>query len=162
MDSKIIIYILIVALLAVTITGSACAFEIMGHSGGADTERGISIEEIEFNIPDGYEKINDKSIVNMTNSSGNISYVVNQETYKNSDGEEIIISIVDYNDFDVDADTLYRICEGTEAKTMMGYPGYINKMENYTQFVYAFNHKAVGITAPNEKVINQILVVEDS
>lgn len=153
--------LIVFALSTILLTGFVSALNI-NQIGGADLERGIVIEDIEFNIPDGYVKNNSKSIVNQTNNTGNMSFVLNQETFINHDNMEIIISIVDYNDFDVDAESLKKICEDADNKTLMGYPGYISTKDSYSQFTYAFNNKAVSIRAPNEDLINQILVVEDA
>ncbi|MBE6486908.1 MAG: hypothetical protein E7Z85_08730 [Methanosphaera stadtmanae] len=153
--------LIVFALSTIILTGFVSALNI-NQSCGADLERGIVIEDIEFNIPDGYEKNNSKSIVNQTNTTGNMSFVLNQETFTNPDNSEITISIVDYNDFDVDAESLKKICEDADNKTLMGYPGYISNKDSYSQFTYAFNNKAVSIRAPNEDLINQILVVEDA
>ena len=161
MNTKEIVIILIISILTILLAGVVIASDL-GNSGGADPERGIEIESIEFNIPAGYEKNDSKTVVNQSNSTGDYGFVYNQQTFENSKGEEIVITIVDYKDFDVDAQTLYKICEGTDEKTLMGYPGYINKQENFTQFAYAYDKKAVSITAPNEDLINQILVVEDA
>lgn len=158
---KIFLFLILLSLMLILFAGVTNALN-WGFSGGADPEKGIVIEGIEFNIPDGYEKNNSKSIVNETNSSENNSFVLNQETYENTKGEEIIISIVDYDDFDVDSKMLSKVCEGSNQKTLMGYPGYINGNDNYTQFVYAFDHRLVSITASNEDIINHILVVEDA
>lgn len=161
MDFKKLGVLLTLALLTIILIGYVSALNI-DYSGGADPERGISIENIEFNIPNGYIKNDSKTVVNQTNSSENITYVLNQETFENADGKEIVISIVDYDDFDVDEDTLYRICEGAENKTLMGYPGYMSGNDTSVQFAYAFDHRAVSITAPSEELINQMLVVEDA
>ena len=161
MDSKKIIIIITLAVLIIALTGLTIASDLTSI-GGTMPETAIAIEGIDFNIPEGYEKDNAKSVVNETRTTGNTSFVLNQESYENSNGEEIIISIADYDDFDVDADALYRICEGADAKTLMGYSGYITSNDTCTQFTYAFNHRAVTITAPNEDLIKQILIVEDA
>lgn len=159
--SKKLIVLLTVALIAILLTGLFSAHDI-GYNGGADSVRGIAIENIEFNIPEGYEKNDTKNIINQRNTTGNNAFVYNQQTYENSAGEEIIIIIADYDDFDVDVHNLKGICKGGKNKTLMGYSGYISSNENYYQFTYAFNNKAVTIRAPNEDLINQILVVEDA
>jgi len=161
MEFKKIRVLFAFTLLTILLTGFVSAINI-DQTGGADPERGISIENIEFNIPDSFEKNNSKTIVNQTNTTGKDTYVLNQETFENDDGKEIIISIRDYDDFDVDAQTLYRISESSNNKTLMGYPGYISCNDTCSQFTYAFNHKAVTITAPNENIINQMLIVEDA
>ena len=161
MDSKKIIIIITLTVLIFALAGLTIASNLTSI-GGTMPETAIAIEGIDFNIPDGYEKDNTKSVVNETRTTENTSFVLNQESYENSNGEEIIISIADYDDFDVDADTLSRICEGADGKSMMGYPGYIISNDTCTQFTYAFDHRAVSITAPNEDLINQILIVEDA
>ncbi len=107
-------------------------------------------------------KNDSKTIINQSNNTGDKGYVLNQQTYVNVIGEEIVISVVEYDDFDVDAKMLHRICEGADEKTLMGYSGYINRGEDFAQFAYAYDNKAVSITAPNEELINQMLVVEDA
>ncbi|RAP54550.1 MAG: hypothetical protein BZ137_01600 [Methanosphaera sp. rholeuAM130] len=161
MSSKKMYYILTVGILAILIAGLASATNI-GHSGGADPDRGISIEGIEFNIPNGYMKNESKSIVNQSNSSENMTYVLNQETYVNVAGEEIVITVLKFDDYDVDSQMLYRICQGADEKKIMGYPGYMTGNENFAQFAYAYDNRGVSIQAPNEKVINQVLVPEDA
>ena len=161
MDSKKISIISILTVLTVILLGLVSASNI-GYTGGADPERGISIESIEFNIPDGYMKNDSKTIINQSNNTGDKGYVLNQQTYVNVIGEEIVISVVEYDDFDVDAKMLHRICEGADEKTLMGYSGYINRGEDFAQFAYAYDNKAVSITAPNEELINQMLVVDDA
>ncbi|MBO7718617.1 MAG: hypothetical protein J6S29_00530 [Methanosphaera sp.] len=159
MDYKKVI--LLAAIITVVLAGSACASKL-DYIGGANPETGIEIAGIEFNIPDGYLKNDSKSIVNQSNSTGDDSFVVNQETFVNVNGEEIVITIVDFDEFDVDAQMLHRICEGVDEKTLMGYPGYISDNNASVQFTYAYDNRAVSITASCEELINQVLVVEDA
>ena len=55
MNTKEIVIILIISILTILLAGVVIASDL-GNSGGADPERGIEIESIEFNIPAGYEK----------------------------------------------------------------------------------------------------------
>lgn len=160
MISKKIFSLITLAILTILFTGLVSASIL--DSTGSDPEKSISIEKTEFNIPDGYVKNDSKSIVNETKTVGNDSYILNQETFQNNNSDEITFSIIKFNNFDVDADTLDRICEGVDNKTLRGYPGYICDYGNYTNFTYAYNNRAVTISAPNEELINQVLVVEDA
>lgn len=157
---KIIIPLII--LIGLVILATIAMTTDLGQSGGADMQRGVSIESIEFNVPDGYEKNNSKTVVNQTKSNGSTSLIYTEEVYENGAGDEIRINIADYDYFDVNADNLYKICEGRDRKTLLGYPGYLSGNESFTCFTYAFNNKAVSITAPDEDLIKQVLVVEDS
>lgn len=134
----------------------------MDYTGGSDPIRGITIENIEFNIPVGYEKNNTKTIINQTINNENGGYILNQQTYENSEGREISISIIDYNEIDINPQNLHVLCKSCDKKNIKGYPGYIRRSNNKTQFTYAFNNKKVQITATNEDLINQILIVEDA
>ena len=161
MNSKRIIILSITILLAIVLVG--IVFSSSLNSNGKPHEgRIISIENVEFNIPVEYEKNQTKSIVNQSRSMDNNSYVLNQETFENDDGKEIIISIADYDDFDVDSGRLQMPCRNSTQKTLMGYPGYIRRNKNNTEFAYVFDHRLVSVTAFDEDMIKQVLVVEDA
>jgi hypothetical protein len=161
MNIKKIIILLCLAFLTISSIGLTNALTLTSATEN-NPETSIILEGIEFNIPDGYVKNNTKSIVNETRNTGNKSFFLNQIIYENCEGKEIIISVVDYENFDVDANQLYKICEGNTEKSIMGYSGYINQNDTTTKFTYAFNHRAVSITAPAENLIHEILVVEDA
>lgn len=161
MSNKKIYFLLSIGIISILLVGLASAANL-GYSGGADPDRGVSIEGIEFNIPYGYMKNDSKSIINQSNTTENMTYVINQETYVNPTGEEIVITIVDFDDYDVDAELLHRICEGADEKKIMGYPGYMTGNESFVQFAYAYDNKGVSIIAPDEQLINEVLVPEDA
>jgi hypothetical protein len=161
MDFKKVLSILILVILAVILSGGVSSSDVSGI-GGPDLQADISIDNVEFNIPEGYEKNTTKTIVNQTNTFGDMTYVLNQETFVSSDAKEIIISVVDLSGMDVDEQTLSQITQGAENKTLMGYQGYLKKDGNSITFGYRFNNKAVTITAPSEELINNILVMEDA
>lgn len=161
MYSKKIVFLLTFAVLGIILVGNVSAYD-WTVTGGRNPKTGVVIESVEFNIPDGYVKNNSKSVVNETGTSGNLTFVLNQETYEKYDGEKIIISVIDYDDFDVDAQNLHEICEGADKKTINGYPGYVIDNNATVKFTYSFDYKCVSINASNEDLINQILVIGDA
>lgn len=85
MNSKIITILLLCLGNLVMVIGTVNAVTL-GNSRGADPIRRISIEKVEFNIPEGYVKNNKKNIINETQNHENYSFVISHETYKNSNG----------------------------------------------------------------------------
>ncbi|ADC46491.1 hypothetical protein mru_0640 [Methanobrevibacter ruminantium M1] len=161
MDSKKILVILGLTVLAIFLASSVSAGDLIS-TGGYNPDSLIILEGADFNIPDGFERIEDKSIANQTRNSGVFSSILNREVYGNPKGEEIVISVVDFDNFDANLPILSMICKGCQKKELLGYPGFIGSDGNSTKFSYVFDNKVVSISAPNEDLINQVLVVEDA
>ena len=75
MQKRKILFIGLLAIFAIVIAGSASAFDLGFLTGDSGPET-VTIEGIDFNIPEGYKEDENYSYVNETASSGSVKYVM--------------------------------------------------------------------------------------
>ena len=105
MQKRKILFIGLLAIFAIVIAGSASAFDLGFLTGDSGPET-VTIEGIDFNIPEGYKEDENYSYVNETASSGSVKYVMNGKTFENDKGDAIAILIADYGKYNVTEDIL--------------------------------------------------------
>ena len=112
MDKKIIFGLSLV-IIAVIAIGSASAVDFGSILGGEENET-VTIDGIDFNIPDGFKEDPDEAIVNDTKEQSGITYVNNGKLYEK--GTTIVALLVaDYGEYNVTDDIAKSV--GGEVKT---------------------------------------------
>ena len=155
MQKRKILFIGLLAIFAIVIAGSASAFDLGFLTGDSGPET-VTIEGIDFNIPEGYKEDENYSYVNETASSGSVKYVMNGKTFENDKGDAIAILIADYGKYNVTDDILKQVAD--EKKTINGHDGYVKVDGIFTIFSYIEDGDLVTVTASDESVIDQVVV----
>ena len=155
MKERKILFIGMLAIFAIVIAGSASAFDLNFFGNDSSPEE-VTIEGLNFTIPDGYKEVKNGTLENEKVSMGSVTYVMNAKSYMNSDGDDFAILIADYGDYNVTDDVLKQIAP-TE-KTVNGHKGYVKTDDNYTIFVYEEEGDLVTISASDENIFDQIVV----
>ena len=158
MQKRSIYFIGVLALFAIVIVGSASAFDLnslFGDSSASEPQQ-ISIEGINFTIPEGYTEEVNGSMDNEKLSAGSLTYTVNGKSFvnlKTQDAAAIIVA--DYGDYNVTDQVLQQVAD--EKKTIAGQEGYVKVDGGFTVFSYEVNGDLVTISASNENVIEEFL-----
>ena len=155
MQNRKILFIGLLAIFAIVIVGSVSAFDLGFLSGDSGPEE-ITIEGINFTIPEGYKEDANNSFVNETASVGSLTYTMNGKTFENDDGDAIAILIADYGEYNVTDEVLQQVAD--KPKTINGHDGYVKKDGIFTIFSYEEDGDLVTITASDEDIIDQVVV----
>ena len=155
MQNRKILFIGLLAIFAIVIAGSVSAFDLGFLSGDSGPEE-ITIEGINFTIPEGYKEDANNSFVNETASVGSLTYTMNGKTFENDDGDAIAILIADYGEYNVTDEVLQQVEK--KKKTINGHDGYVKKDGIFTIFSYEEDGDLVTITASDEDIIDQVVV----
>lgn len=155
MQKRSILFIGLLAIFAIVIAGSVSAFDLGFLSGDSGPEE-ITIEGINFTIPEGYKEDANNSFVNETASVGSLTYTMNGKTFENDDGDAIAILIADYGEYNVTDEVLQQVAD--KPKTINGHDGYVKKDGIFTIFSYEEDGDLVTITASDEDIIDQVVV----
>ena len=151
-------FIGLLALFAIVIVGTASAFDLSSLLGGDSSGEAqeITIEGINFTIPEGYSSDPTSVFENVTTKTGSVSYTMNGQTFKNDAGDEIAILVADYGDLNVTDDILKQVSDSK--KTIKDYNGYVKKDGKYTVFSYIEEGDLVTVTVSDESVLEKVLV----
>ena len=155
MQNRKILFIGLLAIFAIVIAGSVSAFDLGFLSGDSGPEE-ITIEGINFTIPEGYKEDANNSFVNETASVGSLTYTMNGKTFENDDGDAIAILIADYGEYNGTDEVLQQVAD--KPKTINGHDGYVKKDGIFTIFSYEEDGDLVTITASDEDIIDQVVV----
>lgn len=118
--------------------------------GGAYAEE-ISVDDVKFNIPDGFEK-NSTASKYIKDQTGSTS----TEVYSNSNTDMIIINVLTPN-----KNVKYKLPENKEGyinKTIQNIDGIYN--EDIHEFIYLDNEKLIFISAHNESLLEESLITK--
>lgn len=140
-----IISIIFLIILAIILINSVSADD--------DIENKISIDGIEFNIPDDFKENETQRIINETND--NNSYITNSQTFIN-DEDYFIIKILRFSDFEVDEHFAESLAD--EEITINNITGFIIKNNNDYLFDYADGDKLIVINTNDKDVLEDILI----
>ena len=158
MQKRSILFIGVLALFAIVIVGSASAFDLSSIFGGGsdDGAQQVTIEGINFTIPEGYSEQVNSSMDNEKLSTGTFTYTVNGKTFVNLKSKAALaILVADYGDYNVTEKILQQVAD--EKKTIAGQEGYVKVDGGFTIFSYEVNGDLVTISASNETVIEEVL-----
>lgn len=156
MQKRSILFIGFLAMLAIVVVGSASAFDLgslLGDS-SSDGPQTVTIEGINFTIPEGYKEADNSSFENETASVGSLTYTMNGKTFENG-SDAFAILIADYGDYNVTEDILQQIAD--EKATYAGQDGYVKVDNGFTVFSYIVDGDLVSISTSDDSVIEEIL-----
>ena len=156
MQKRSILFIGFLAMLAIVVVGSASAFDLGSLLGDSsdDGPQTVTIEGINFTIPEGYKEADNSSFENETASVGSLTYTMNGKTYENG-SDAFAILIADYGDYNVTEDILQQIAD--EKATYGGQDGYVKVDNGFTVFSYIVDGDLVSISTSDDSVIDEIL-----
>ena len=153
MNKKIIFGVSLV-LIAIMAIGSASAFDLGSLLGGGGNET-VTIDGIDFNIPEGFTEDPDEATDNETNEQSGITYITNGKLYE-KDGIYVALLVADYGEYKVTDEIAKTV--GGEATTINNVSGYLSTDGEYSVFNYAKDDKLVVISANDEDVIADFII----
>lgn len=151
--NKKILFTLSLVILAIFAIGSVSAFDLGFLSG--DSEETVTIDGIDFNVPDGFTEDADEEIVNESNVRSGITYLTNSKCFENGD-TVVVILVADYGEYKVTDDIAKEV--GGDATTINGIDGYLSEDGFFYVFNYAKNDKLVVLSANDKDVIGDFLI----
>ena len=152
--NKKTIFAISLILIAIFAIGSVSAFDFGSLLGGEENET-VTIDGIDFNIPEGFTEDPNHETVNQTNQQGTITYITNGKLYEK--GNTIVTMLVaDYGEYKVTDEIAGSV--GGDAKTINNVNGYMSQNDEFYVFDYAKNNKLVVISANDENVISDFII----
>ncbi|ADC47049.1 hypothetical protein mru_1199 [Methanobrevibacter ruminantium M1] len=153
MNNKKIFAIAALAIIAIVAVGSVSAFDL--NFFGGDDKQTTTLGGIEFNIPEGYEIVDNYTIVNETLHDGDDEYIVNSQYYENDDGDSLELYTSDYQD-DME-DYILKILTKGDEKTINGRKGYINSEDGFTMFSFVDDGNLGFVTVSDESILEEVV-----
>ena len=118
----------------------------------------VEINNISFNIPEGYGEYNDSSFDNETVVINHTNYLQSRHEYKNETLDTITI-VVYYNvNQSTDPTDDIEVGENETMKVINGYKGFLGNETGQVTFKYVKDNKVVVITAKDEATISKIII----
>ncbi|WP_407377472.1 hypothetical protein [Methanobrevibacter sp.] len=123
---------------------------------GADSQgETVTIEGIDFNIPKGFKENKTFEIVNQSDETAGLSYVMNGKSFeKGADFMSLLVS--EYDGLEVTDDIV--AATGGDAKNIGGQDGYMANKNPYTTFSYHKNGKLVVLSTDNPDLFEEFIV----
>lgn len=141
-------------LIAIFAIGSVSAFDFGSILGGEENKT-VTIDGVDFNIPEGFKEDPNHETVNQTNQQGTITYITNGKLYEK--GNTIVTMLVaDYGEYKVTDEIASSV--GGDAKTINNVNGYMSQNDEFYVFDYAKDDKLVVISANDEDVISDFII----
>ena len=141
-------------LIAVFAIGSVSAIDFGSFLGGEQNQT-VTIDGIDFNIPDGYKEDPNHETVNQTNQKGIVTYITNGKLYEK--GNTIVsLLVADYGDYKVTDEIAASV--GGDTKTLNNVSGYSSQNGQLYVFDYAKNDKLVILSSNDENAIGDFIV----
>lgn len=156
MNKKIILALTLIVI-AASVT-AVSAFSLDDLAGGSSEPEKITIDGIDFQVPDGFTEDHAYESVNETSSQGGIEYTFNQKLFENDKNESVSILVGDYGEYKVTDDVIQVIAD--EKKTISGIDGFTAEDSGIYIFAYAKNDKLVVLTSSEDDLFDQFLIAE--
>lgn len=153
--NKKIIFGLSLVLIAVMAIGSASALDFSSILGGGDGNQTVTIDGIDFNIPEGFKENKQGEAVDEMKQIGSVTYKTNGKVYEKGN-DCVAILVADYGKYNVTDKIAAAV--GGEPKTFNGVNGYFTTDGEYKVFNYAKNNKLVVISSTDENIIGDFLI----
>jgi hypothetical protein len=153
MNKKIILGLSLV-LVAVIAMGSVSAFDLGSMLGGEENET-VTIDGIDFNIPDGFTEDPKEATINETNEQSGITYITNGKVYEKG-STVVALLVADYGKYKVTDEIAQSV--GGDAKTINNVSGYLSTDGIYKVFNYAKDDKLVVISTTDEDAIADFII----
>lgn len=142
------------AILAVFAIGSVSALDL-GFLSGDSSDEIVTIDGIDFKVPDGFSEDADEEVINESNVQSGITYLTNSKCFEKDDTVMVIL-VADYGEYKVTDDIAKEV--GGNATTIEGVDGYLSEDGFFYVFNYAKNDKLVVLSTNDESVIGDFII----
>ncbi len=140
-------------ILAIFAIGSVSALDFGFLSG--DSEQTVTIDGIDFKIPDGFTEDADEEVINESNVQSGITYLTNSKLFEKDDAIMVIL-VADYGEYKVTDDIAKEV--GGDATTIEGVDGYLKEDGFFYVFDYAKNDKLVVLSTNDKDIIGDFII----
>lgn len=151
--NKKILFTLSLVILAVFAIGSVSALDLNFLSGSS--EEIVTIDGIDFKIPDGFKEDSDEEVINESNVQGGVTYLTNSKLFEKDDTVMVIL-VADYGEYEVTDEIAKEV--GGDATTINGVDGYLKEDNFFYVFNYAKNDKLVVLSTNDKDIIGDFIV----
>ena len=148
-----ILFTLSLVILAIFAIGSVSALDFGFLSG--DSEQTVTIDGIDFKIPDGFTEDADEEVINESNVQSGITYLTNSKLFEKYDAIMVIL-VADYGEYKVTDDIAKEV--GGDATTIEGVDGYLKEDGFFYVFDYAKNDKLVVLSTNDKDIIGDFII----
>ena len=148
-----ILFTLSLVILAIFAIGSVSALDLGFLSG--DSEQTVTIDGIDFKIPDGFTEDSDEEVINESNVQSGITYLTNSKLFEKDDAIMVIL-VADYGEYKVTDDIAKEV--GGDATTIEGVDGYLKEDGFFYVFDYAKNDKLVVLSTNDKDIIGDFII----
>ena len=154
MNRKIIA---IFALLILAVSVSAVsAFSLSDLTGSSSDAGVVTIDGIDFNIPDGFSEEKNLAIDGDVNETNGVQYTTWGKTYINDENKVISIGVATYDGVEVTDEMPQYI--GGDKVTINGVDGYEYNVASYDGFTFAKDGKLIIISTNDGDLLQDVVV----
>lgn len=154
MNRKIIA---ISALLILAVGVSAVsAFSLSDLTGSSSDAGVVTIDGIDFNIPDGFVEEKNLALDGVVNETNGVQYTTWGKTYANDENMVVSIGVATYDGVEVTDEIAQYI--GGDRLSINGVEGYEYKVAPYDGFTYAQDGKLVIISTNDGDLLQDVVV----
>lgn len=154
MNRKIIA---IFALLILAVSVSAVsAFGLSDLTGSSSDAGVVTIDGIDFNIPDGFSEEKNLAIDGEVNETNGVQYTTWGKTYINDENKVISIGVATYDGVEVTDEMPQYI--GGDKVTINGVDGYEYNVASYDGFTFAKDGKLIIISTNDGDLLQDVVV----
>lgn len=154
MNRKIIA---IFALLILAVSVSAVsAFGLSDLTGSSSDAGVVTIDGIDFNIPDGFSEEKNLAIDGEVNETEGVQYTTWGKTYINDENKVISIGVATYDGVEVTDEMPQYI--GGDKVTINGVDGYEYNVASYDGFTFAKDGKLIIISTNDGDLLQDVVV----
>ena len=154
MNRKIIA---IFALLILAVSVSAVsAFGLSDLTGSSSDAGVVTIDGIDFNIPDGFSEEKNLAIDGEVNETDGVQYTTWGKTYINDENKVISIGVATYDGVEVTDEMPQYI--GGDKVTINGVDGYEYNVASYDGFTFAKDGKLIIISTNDGDLLQDVVV----
>ena len=154
MNRKIIA---IFALLILAVSVSAVsAFGLSDLTGSSSDAGVVTIDGIDFNIPDGFSEEKNLAIDGEVNETEGVQYTTWGKTYVNDENKVISIGVATYDGVEVTDEMPQYI--GGDKVTINGVDGYEYNVASYDGFTFAKDGKLIIISTNDGDLLQDVVV----
>ena len=154
MNRKIIA---IFALLILAVSVSAVsAFGLSDLTGSSSDAGVVTIDGIDFNIPDGFSEEKNLAIDGDVNETNGVQYTTWGKTYINDENKVISIGVATYDGVEVTDEMPQYI--GGDKVTINGVDGYEYNVASYDGFTFAKDGKLIIISTNDGDLLQDVVV----
>lgn len=153
MLNKKILFTLSLVILAIFAIGSVSALDLGFLSG--DSEQTVTIDGIDFKIPDGFSEDTSEEVVNESNVQSGVTYFTNSKLFEKDD-KVMVLLVADYGEYKVTDDIAKEV--GGDATTIGGVDGYLKEDGFFHVFNYAKDGKLVVMSTNDKDIIGDFII----